>query len=190
MARASAIRARFAQPRPDAAVAGPARRREAAVDMALHDLAGTAAAGAAATSCSTRSDSDTPQTSFTIGLDTPEIVVASEGGARPTYQILKVKMGSDDDRAVLDRGARHHATAPPRGRERGLDAGRRRWSGWSGWHRSGSSWWSSRCPRTSIEETRALRAAQPACPFYADETCTAAADIPAWPAPSTASTSS
>src|SRR4029077_4927471 len=45
--------------------------------------------------------SDTPQTSFTIGMDTPDVVV-KKGREAAEYPILKVKMGSDDDRAVLE----------------------------------------------------------------------------------------
>src|SRR5204863_387876 len=42
----------------------------------------------------------TPETSFTIGMDTPEVVIRKVKEAS-AYPVLKVKMGSDRDREVL-----------------------------------------------------------------------------------------
>src|SRR6266545_3051296 len=92
-ARAFAVAARRA------AVAGQASA-EAALDMALHDLAGQRLQ-APLFELLGLDPSDTPQTSFTIGMDTPDVVVEKVRQAAD-YPILKVKMGSDDDRAVLE----------------------------------------------------------------------------------------
>jgi L-alanine-DL-glutamate epimerase-like enolase superfamily enzyme len=73
---------------------------EAAVDMGLRDLVGK------------RLDiplyelmgldaSATPPTSYTIGMDTPEII-AEKVKEASEYEILKIKMGSDDDRQMLE----------------------------------------------------------------------------------------
>ena len=73
---------------------------EAAVDMALRDLVGK------------RLDiplyellgidpTATPPTSYTIGMDTPE-VIAEKVKEASDYEILKIKMGSDDDRQILE----------------------------------------------------------------------------------------
>ena len=107
---------------------------------------GQAAAARRCTRSSASIPAATPQTSFTIGLDTPEVVVRKVREAAD-YPILKVKMGSDDDREVLRGGARHHR--PPASAWTPTRAGRppRRWSGWSGCTPWASSWWSSRCPR-------------------------------------------
>src|SRR5687767_14149416 len=72
---------------------------EAAVDMALFDLAGQRL-GAPLYALLGLDPRDTPVTSFTIGLDTPEVVVRKVREASG-YPVLKVKMGSDDDRQVL-----------------------------------------------------------------------------------------
>ena len=73
---------------------------EAAVDMALRDLVGKRLEvplyellGIDPTA--------TPPTSFTIGMDTPE-VVAEKVKEVSDFEILKIKMGSDDDRQILE----------------------------------------------------------------------------------------
>ena len=73
---------------------------EAAVDMGLRDLVGKRLEiplyellGLDA--------SATPPTSYTIGMDTPE-VVAEKVAEAGECEILKVKMGSDDDRQILE----------------------------------------------------------------------------------------
>ena len=82
-----------------AAVAGePAA--EAAVDMALRDLAGKRL-GVPLYDLMGIDPGTMPVTSFTIGMDTPEIVeqkVCEAAG----FEVLKVKMGSADDRLVLE----------------------------------------------------------------------------------------
>ncbi len=82
-----------------AAVAGePAA--EAAVDMALRDLAGKRL-GTPLYELLGIDPSSMPFTSFTIGMDTPEIVEQKVREASG-FEVLKVKMGSDDDRQVLE----------------------------------------------------------------------------------------
>src|SRR5262249_6504962 len=76
------------------------RSAEAAVDMALHDLAGRRL-GAPLFELLGIDPRGAPETSFTIGMDTPDVVVAKVKEAA-AYSVLKVKMGSDGDRAVLE----------------------------------------------------------------------------------------
>ena len=82
-----------------AAVAGqPAA--EAAIDMALRDLAGKRM-GVPLYELLGIDPRTMPVTSFTIGMDTPEIVEQKVREA-DGFAVLKVKMGSDDDAAVLE----------------------------------------------------------------------------------------
>jgi len=73
---------------------------KASVDIALHDLVGKLLKqpwykiwGFDAT--------DTPNTSFTIGIDTPEVVRQKVAEAAP-YKILKVKLGMTTDRQMIE----------------------------------------------------------------------------------------
>ncbi|MFA6404169.1 MAG: dipeptide epimerase [Salinivirgaceae bacterium] len=73
---------------------------KASVDIALHDLVGKMMKqpwykiwGFDA--------SDTPNTSFTIGIDTPEVVRQKVAEAAP-YKILKVKLGTSTDRQMIE----------------------------------------------------------------------------------------
>ena len=76
------------------------RAAKAAVDIALHDLVGKIMKqpwykiwGYDA--------SKTPDTSFTIGIDTPEMIRKKVVEAEP-YKILKVKLGRDTDKAMIE----------------------------------------------------------------------------------------
>ncbi|WP_432708314.1 dipeptide epimerase [Pedobacter sp.] len=76
------------------------RAAKAAVDIALHDLVGKIMKkpwykiwGYDA--------STTPDTSFTIGIDTPEMIRKKVKEAEP-YKILKVKLGRDTDKAMIE----------------------------------------------------------------------------------------
>ena len=73
---------------------------EAAVDMALRDLAGKRL-GVPLFELLGIDPSSMPVTSFTIGMDTPEIVEQKVREAEG-FAVLKVKMGSEDDRRVLE----------------------------------------------------------------------------------------
>ncbi|HSO21710.1 MAG TPA: dipeptide epimerase [Chondromyces sp.] len=97
-ARIADVRA-FDQAAARAAVPGePAA--EAAVDMALRDLAGKRL-GAPLHELLGIDPSTMPLTSFTIGMDTPEIVEQKVREAEG-FAVLKVKMGSKDDARVLE----------------------------------------------------------------------------------------
>jgi L-alanine-DL-glutamate epimerase-like enolase superfamily enzyme len=156
-----------------AAVPGEAAA-EAALDMALHDLAGKRL-GAPLFELLGLDPRRTPQTSFTIGLDTPEVVVRKVREAS-AYPILKVKMGSDDDREVLT-AVRDTTDRPIR-----VDAN----EGWTPAEALARLEWLARMgvelveqplPAAMIAETRELRRLSP-LPFYADESVHRAADIP------------
>jgi len=73
---------------------------EAAVDMALRDLAGKRL-GVPLYELMGIDPSSMPVTSFTIGMDTPDIVEEKVREAEG-FAVLKVKMGSEDDRRVLE----------------------------------------------------------------------------------------
>ena len=163
----------FAQAAARAAEEGQ-RSAEAAVDIALHDLAGQRL-GVPLYELLGVDPRGAPETSFTIGLAEPELVVRKVREAS-AYPILKVKMGSDDDREVLE--AVRDST---RSRIR-VDAN-------EGWTLQGALdrlEWLARLgvelveqplPADRIEETRELRRRSP-LPFYADESVHRASDIP------------
>jgi L-alanine-DL-glutamate epimerase-like enolase superfamily enzyme len=156
-----------------AAVEGQ-RSAEAAVDMALHDLAGRRL-GAPLYEVLGLDPRSTPETSFTIGMAEPDLIVQKVREAA-AYPILKVKMGSDDDREVL---AAVRDTTKARIR---VDAN-------EGWTLEGALErleWLARLgvelveqplPADRIDDTRELRRRSP-LPFYADENVHRASDIP------------
>ncbi|UCH82749.1 MAG: dipeptide epimerase [Candidatus Latescibacterota bacterium] len=73
----------------------------AALDMALWDLIGKTE-GKPIYAMLGLDPNKTPATSFTIGIDAPEVIDAKVDEAAP-YRILKIKMGFPGDMAVLDR---------------------------------------------------------------------------------------
>lgn len=73
---------------------------KAAVDIALHDLTGKIMDKAWHRIWGLNSDA-APCTSYTIGIDTPEIVRLKTEEASP-YKVLKVKMGLDNDKETVD----------------------------------------------------------------------------------------
>lgn len=73
---------------------------KAAVDIALHDLTGKLM-GQPWYRIWGLNPGKTPNTSFTIGMDTPEVVRQKVDEAMP-YKVLKVKMGLDNDRMLVD----------------------------------------------------------------------------------------
>ena len=178
-AAVEAMAARLGDPRHFATAAGEAavagqRSAEAAVDMALHDLAARRL-GVPLFELLGLDPERTPQTSFTIGLDTPEVVVRKVREAS-AYPILKVKMGAADDRAVLS------AVRDTTDRAIRVDAN----EGWTPedalerleWLAGmGVEFVEQPLPADRIEETRALRRRSP-LPFYADESVHRAEDIP------------
>lgn len=73
---------------------------KASIDIALHDLAGKMA-GAPLYNIWGLDPDDTPFTSFTIGIDTREKVMAKVEEALE-YKILKIKLGGDNDREIIE----------------------------------------------------------------------------------------
>jgi len=73
---------------------------KAAVDIALHDLVGKIM-GQPWYKIWGFDPADTPNTSFTIGIDTPEVVRQKTIEAKP-YKILKVKLGQKTDREMIE----------------------------------------------------------------------------------------
>jgi L-alanine-DL-glutamate epimerase-like enolase superfamily enzyme len=73
---------------------------KAAVDIALHDLVGKIM-GQPWYKIWGFDPADTPNTSFTIGIDTPEVVKQKVAEAVP-YKILKVKLGQKTDKEMIE----------------------------------------------------------------------------------------
>ena len=73
---------------------------KAAVDIALHDLVGKIM-GQPWYKIWGFDPANTPNTSFTIGIDTPEVVRQKVGEATP-YKILKVKLGQATDKEMIE----------------------------------------------------------------------------------------
>jgi L-alanine-DL-glutamate epimerase-like enolase superfamily enzyme len=175
----------FAHSAARAAVAGQASA-EAAIDIALHDLAGQRM-GVPLHAMLGLDPRVGPPSSFTIGLDAPD-VVARKVREASDYEVLKVKMGSEDDREVLtavrdvtDRTVRVDANEGWT-----LESARERLP-WLA--RMGVEFIEQPLPAAQLEETRALRA-RARCPSSRTRACTVQRTSRAWPAPSTASTSS
>ena len=150
------------------------RSAEAAMDMALHDLAAQRM-GVPLYELLGLDRTHTPLTSFTIGLDTPE-VVARKVREAAGYPVLKVKMGSADDREVLV-AVRDTTDRPIR-----VDAN----EGWTPAEALERLEWLARLgvelveqplPAAQLEEMKVLRRRSP-LPFYADESVHRAEDIP------------
>ncbi|PRY99864.1 dipeptide epimerase [Marinilabilia salmonicolor] len=72
---------------------------KASVDIALHDLVGKLM-GQPWYRIWGLNPAETPDTSFTIGIDKPEVVKAKTREAAP-YNILKVKLGGGNDREMI-----------------------------------------------------------------------------------------
>lgn len=73
---------------------------KASVDIALHDLVGKLM-GQAWFNIWGYDKNKTPNTSFTIGIDTPEVVRLKTKEAED-YKILKVKLGRDTDKEMIE----------------------------------------------------------------------------------------
>jgi L-alanine-DL-glutamate epimerase-like enolase superfamily enzyme len=73
---------------------------KASVDIALHDLIGKMV-GEPFYRLFGLNPARAPLTSFTIGLDTPEIIRQKVAEAEP-YKVLKVKLGRDNDREMVE----------------------------------------------------------------------------------------
>ncbi len=76
------------------------RAAKACIDIALHDLIGKMV-GQPLHKLWGLNPQDTPMTSFTIGIDTPEVVkLKTEEAAR--FKVLKVKLGGGNDREMIE----------------------------------------------------------------------------------------
>jgi len=156
-----------------AAVAGePAA--EAAVDMALRDLAGKRL-GVPLYELMGIDPSSMPVTSFTIGMDTPDVVEQKVREAAG-FEVLKVKLGADDDRRVLET-VRSMTDCPIR-----VDAN----EGWTlddalsrlEWlQEMGVELVEQPLPADQLAEMRELKKKSP-LPLFADESVARAEDIP------------
>ena len=81
-------------------VAPDNRAAKASVDIALHDLLGKIMGQPWYKIWGLNPD-NAPDTSFTIGIDTAEVVKKKVDEASP-YNVLKVKMGLDNDKELVD----------------------------------------------------------------------------------------
>lgn len=147
---------------------------EAAVDMALHDLVGKRLQ-APLYELLGLDPTATPAISYTIGLDTPEVVERKVREATD-YEILKVKMGSDEDRVVLEtvRAVSDQRLLVDANEGWTLDGARERLE----WLASlGVELVEQPLPADRLAETRELREGSP-LPLFADESVYRAEDIP------------
>jgi len=147
---------------------------EAAVDMALRDLAGKRL-GVPLYELMGIDPTSMPVTSFTIGMDTPDIVEEKVREAE-RFAVLKVKMGSEDDRRVLE-AVRSVTDRPVR-----VDAN----EGWTledalarlEWlQEMGVEFVEQPLPADQLDEMRELKRQSP-LPLIADESVAHAEDIP------------
>lgn len=74
---------------------------KASVDIALHDLVGKII-GQPWYKIWGLNKNNTPDTTFTIGIDTEEVVKQKTREAAPLYNILKVKLGRDNDKQMIE----------------------------------------------------------------------------------------
>jgi L-alanine-DL-glutamate epimerase-like enolase superfamily enzyme len=147
---------------------------KAAIDIALHDWIGRQL-GAPWHRLWGLDPSRTPVTSFTLGIDTPE-VVREKARAASEYKLLKVKLGRDSDRALIS--AIRDVTATPLI----VDANQ----GWS--DREAAlreiEWLATQGVRLieqpfakdRLDDTAWLRARSP-LPLFADESCQRLSDV-------------
>lgn len=85
--------------RVDAIAEGNAAAK-ASIDIALHDLKGKLEGRACYTFWNLQK-ADAPDTSITIGMDAPEVVARKIKEAE-AFKILKVKLGSDEDKKIIE----------------------------------------------------------------------------------------
>jgi len=74
---------------------------KASVDIALHDLAGKIM-GQPLYNMWGFNKAKTPNTVFTIGIDTPEVVRKKVLEVDPQFKLLKIKLGRDNDREIIE----------------------------------------------------------------------------------------
>ena len=148
---------------------------KAAIDIALMDWFGQKV-GIPLYTCFGLDPADAPVTTFSIGIDTPEITRQKVREAAP-YPILKIKVGLDSDEATVE-AVRSVTKKPLR-----VDAN----EGWTdkeeavrkiNWlEKQGVEFVEQPLPAAMIEETRWVRS-HVHIPVIADEACLRASDIP------------
>ena len=74
---------------------------KASVDIALHDLVGKIMGQPWYKICGL-DKSKAPSTTFTIGIDTPEVVRQKTQEAAPLFNVLKVKLGHEGDKEMIE----------------------------------------------------------------------------------------
>ena len=74
---------------------------KASIDIALHDLVGKLLGQPLHRVWGLNMNS-TPNTSFTIGIDTPEVVIEKVKETANQFKILKVKLGKDNDKEMIE----------------------------------------------------------------------------------------
>jgi len=74
---------------------------KASIDIALHDLVGKLI-GQPWYKIWGLNKENTPSTTFTIGIDTEDVVKQKTREAAPLYNILKVKLGRDNDKQMIE----------------------------------------------------------------------------------------
>jgi L-Ala-D/L-Glu epimerase len=146
----------------------------AAIDVALHDLLGKRL-GAPLYALLGLDPGKTPATSYTIGIDTPEIVAEKIREAEG-FPVLKIKMGLENDREIMET-VRAHTNRPVR-----IDAN----EGWTRDEALEKMRWleglnvefvEQPLPAADLEGVRWL-AGRTSLPIFADESVRVASDIP------------
>ena len=148
---------------------------KSAIDIAVMDWVGQSL-GAPVHRLFGLDPADAPVTTFSIGIDTPEITRQKTREAEP-YPVLKVKVGLDTDEATIE-AVRSVTKKPLR-----VDAN----EGWTDkevarrkikWlETQGVEFIEQPLPSTMVEEQKWLRS-QVDLPIFADEACLHASDIP------------
>lgn len=148
---------------------------KAAVDIALHDLVGQLL-GQPWYKIYGLNPDKTPSTSFTIGIDTPEVVRQKTLECAERFNVLKIKVGRDTDREMVE--AIRSVTDLPLV----VDANQ----GWTDrqqaldmlfWlHERGVQMAEQPMPKTQIDDIAWLTERSP-MPIFADESCQRLSDI-------------
>ncbi len=148
---------------------------KAAVDLALHDWVGKRL-GVPLYRLWGLNPEKTPVTSFTIGIDTPEVIRRKVEEAEP-YPLLKIKLGSDHDREILQairsvtkKTLRVDANEGWKTKEVALE--RVKWL-----EQEGVEFVEQPMPAADLAGTAWLRERSP-LPLIADENCVRVNDIP------------
>lgn len=148
---------------------------KAAVDIALHDLVGKLVGAPWHKLWGLNADK-APDTTFTIGIDTPEVVRRKTEEVADRFNILKVKLGQTNDRQMI------HSIRAVTDRPIAVDANQ----GWTDKHRAldtihwlyeqGVVMIEQPMPKEMIDDTAWLTAHSP-LPIYADESVQRLADV-------------